>query len=259
MDHTARREMLYYFAPGRRLFQIVVKIADKPGSLGRVLNLLGTRVNLVGMTSYVISDDAVIASGFAEPLSQNETAAKLRSLILSSGVAQDVEVLEGRDGMLVDAFHTGLETGGEHLILVRRRALTQMLNVVVKLLGSGGEVVLFQEGMAIGRANGEAFVRSLGVEKVRENIGYLSDNLAAQGWGRVAVEASPDRETLRILIRDCFECSSDEGARTSCNFFRGYIVGNGSVTFRKEFVVEETKCRLRGDDACEFLARAKTL
>lgn len=161
--------------------------------------------------------------------------------------------------MLVDTFHTGLETGGEYLMLMRRRALTRMLDVVSKLLGSGGEVVLFQEGMAIGRANGEAFVRSLGAEKVRENIGYLSNNLAAQGWGRVVAEASPDRETLRILIRDCFECSSNEGARTGCNFFRGYIVGNRSVTFRKEFAAEETKCRLRGDDACEFLAEMKTL
>lgn len=259
MDQVARREIPYYFAPGRRLFQIVVKIADEPGSLGRVLNLLGTKVNLVAMTSYVLPDNVAIVSGFAEAPSQDETAARLQSLIVSSGVALDVEVSEGRDGMLVDTFHTGLETGGEYLMLVRRRALTRMLDVVSRLLGSGGEVVLFQEGMAIGRANGEAFVRSLGAEKVRENIGYLSNNLAAQGWGRVAVEASLDQETLRVLIRDCFECSSNERARTGCSFFKGYIVGNESVTFRKEFAVEETKCRLRGDDACEFLAETKTL
>ncbi len=192
MNHTARREIPYYFAPGKKLFQIVVKITDEPGSLGRVLNLLGTKVNLVGMTSYAMPGNAAVVSGFAEVPSQEETAATLRSLIVSSGVALDVEVSEGRDGMLVDTFHTGLETGGEYLMLMRRRALTRMLDVVSKLLGSGGEVVLFQEGMAIGRANGEAFVRSLGAEKVRENIGYLSNNLAAQGWGRVVAEASPD-------------------------------------------------------------------
>lgn len=68
MNHTARREIPYYFAPGKKLFQIVVKITDEPGSLGRVLNLLGTKVNLVGMTSYAMPGNAAVVSGFAEVL-----------------------------------------------------------------------------------------------------------------------------------------------------------------------------------------------
>lgn len=258
MDRFAKREFPHYFAHGKKLFQIVVKIGDEPGSLGRILNLLGTRVNLVGITSYAKGNNTAIVSGFTEALSRDETAEKLRGLIMSSGAALDVEVSEGRDGMLVDTFHTGLETDGESLMLLRRNALSLMFDHVYKLLGSGGETLLFEEGMAIGKANGDAFVKALGAERVRENIDYLRNNLAALGWGRVAAGTTAEGETTHILIYDCFECSSNEGPRTGCHFFRGYIIGNRSATFGQELVAEEVKCALRGDDVCEFLLGSKT-
>jgi predicted hydrocarbon binding protein len=171
---------------------------------------------------------------------------------VTSGLASGAEVLEGKDGMLVDTFHTGLEAGGEYLMLVRRRALAAMLNTIYRMLGSAGEVLLFQEGMAVGRADGEAFVKSLGAKKVRDNIRYLRNNLAAQGWGRIETESDSDDEMPRVLVRDCFECSSDKGERAGCHFFRGYIAGTGAVTFGQEVAVEETRCTLSGDDACVF-------
>lgn len=258
MNRVAKREFSHYFAPGKKLFQIVVKITDEPGSLDKILNLLGTRVNLVGTTSYTMRDNTAIVTGFAEALSQDETAEKLRKLITSSSVALEAEVSEGQDGILVDTFHTGLETDGEHLMLFRRSALARMFDRVYKLLGSGGEVLLFEEGEAIGRANGEAFVKILGAEKVRQNMSYLRNNLAAQGWGRVTAGTTADGGTTSIQIHDCFECSSNEGERTGCHFFRGYIVGNRSATYGQDLSVEEVKCSLKGDDVCEFRMRPKT-
>ena len=256
MNRGARREIPYYFAPGRKLFQIVVKIKGEPGSHGRILDLLETRAKLVGATSYSLQDGTTIVSGFAEALSNSETAANLHRLAVSSGVVLEAEVLEGVDGMLIDTFHTGLETGGEYLMLVRRNALTRMLDNVHRLLGTAGEVLLYQEGLAVGRANAEAFVKSLGGERVRRNLGYLRNNLAAQGWGRIETKEGPDEGGSTIVIRDCFECSSNKGKRMGCHFFRGYIAGNRSVTFREEFAVQEPRCTLRGDDACEFVAKS---
>jgi predicted hydrocarbon binding protein len=64
-----------------------------------------------------------------------------------------------------------------------------------------------------------------------------------------------DGETRTMVVQDCFECSSNDGGRNGCHFFRGYILGNTSATFGKAFSVEETACRLRGGDACEFVVK----
>lgn len=257
MDHTARKEIPFYYAPGKKLFQIVAKIAAEPGSLGRVLTLLGTKANLVGTVSYTMPDDSSILSAFAETSSDSESAENLRSLVVSSGATLDAEVFEGMDGILVDTFHTGLQTGGDYLVLVRRQALTRMLGSVYTLLGSGGEIVLYDMGIAAGRANVEAMVTSLGPKKVRETFDYLRNSFAAQGWGRVEAKASPNQEASRVLVRDCFECSANDGARKGCHFFRGYIVGQWSAISKEELAVEEKKCRLWGYDLCEFLLKPK--
>ena len=67
------------------------------------------------------------------------------------------------------------------------------------------------------------------------------------------MKMAPDGETRTMVIEDCFECSTNDGGRMGCHFFRGYIMGNTTATFGKPFSVEETTCRMRGGDACEFV------
>ncbi len=257
MDHVARRVFPYYFAPGKKLFQIVVKMSDEPGSLGLILSLLGSRVNLIGTDTYTMRDGTAIFSAFSEALSTEETPEKLQGLVMSSKAALACEVIEGRDGMLVDAFHTGLEANGEGTMLFRRIALARMLDRTHNLLGSGGDFLLYEEGFAIGKANGEDFVKMLGREKVNEIIGYLRNDISAQGWGRVAVGEAPQADSSTIIIYDCFECSEKSSSRTGCHFFRGYIVGSRLATTGQELSAEEVRCTLKGDKVCEFLLTPK--
>ena len=125
------------------------------------------------------------------------------------------------------------------------------------LLGTGGDFLLYEEGFAIGKANGEGFVKMLGREKIHDIIGYLRNNLSAQGWGRVAVGEQTDGEASHLMIYDCFECSENPGSRTGCHFFRGYIVGNRLATTGQELTAEEVRCVLKGDKVCEFLLTPK--
>jgi len=253
LDHRPKGVAPYYFAPGKKLFQIVVSVRGEKGALGSVLGLIESMVKPVAATSYSQPDNTSVLSVVAEALPETETPDKIRSSIMASGVALDVEVLEGRDGILVDTFHTGLATGAGYILMIRRQSLTRMLDRVNRLLGTGGDVVLFEEGIAVGKANGEAFLKALGTEKLRKNIDYLRSNLTAQGWGSVSVRMAEDGETRTMVVDDCFECSSNDGGRTGCHFFRGYILGNTQATFGKAFSVEETACRTRGASACEFV------
>jgi predicted hydrocarbon binding protein len=255
LEHRPKVEIPYYFAPGKRLFQIVVNVRGEPGALGSIMGQLETRFKLVGVTSYALPDNTKILNVMAEAQSDTETLENVQSSVAANGAALNVEVLEGQEGILVDRFHTGLATGAGYLMMTRRQSITKMLDRINRLLGSGGQVILFEEGIAVGKANGEAFLKSLGAEKLRKNIDYLRSNLTAQGWGEVSVEMEPDGETRRMVVHDCFECSSNDGGRTGCHFFRGYILGNTSATFGKRFTVEETECRLKGGDKCAFIVK----
>jgi predicted hydrocarbon binding protein len=255
LEHQPKAETPYYLAPGRRLFQIVINVRGERGALGSIIGLLESTFKLEGTTSYAPHDSTSILSVVAEGQSDAETPDGVRSSILTNRAALDAEVLEGREGILVDRFHTGLTTGAGYVMMIRRQSLTKMLDRINRLLGSGGEVVLYEEGIAVGRANGEAFLKSLGAGMLRRNIDYLRSNLTAQGWGEVSVEVDPDGETRRMVVHDCFECSSNEGGRTGCHFFRGYILGNTSATFGMAFTVEESNCKLRGGNECTFVAK----
>ena len=255
MDHRPKAETPYYFAPGKKLFQIVVNARGERGALGSIIGLLESSLSLVGTTSYALPDGTSVMSAMAEAQSDSETPDTVRSSIMANGAALDVEVLEGREGILVDRFHTGLATGAGYVMMIRRQSLTKMLDRINRLLGSGGEVVLFEEGIAVGKANGEALAKSLGLEKLRRNVDYLRGNLTAQGWGQVSVDTGPDGDTRRIVIDDCFECSSNDGGRAGCHFFRGYILGNTAATFGRAFNVEETECRLKGGHRCIFVVK----
>jgi predicted hydrocarbon binding protein len=246
-----KREFSFYFAEGKKLFHIVARISDEPGSLGKVLNLLGTRVNFVGTSTYTLSNRTALFSGYAEALRANESADQLKKVVESSKAATEVAVMPGQDGILVDTYHTGFESNGQDMMLFRRAAMAGMLSQIYKLLGSGGETLLYEEGKAIGRSNMEETVKEIGKERVGANIAYLRKRLRALGWGDVDAPIKGDR--TRLQVRDCFECSDSSDSRTGCHFFRGYIVGNRGPVDGKEPVVEEVKCVLRGDEVCEFV------
>ncbi|HME19272.1 MAG TPA: V4R domain-containing protein [Nitrososphaerales archaeon] len=246
-----KREFSFYFAEGKKLFHIVARIPDEPGALGKVLNVLGPRVNFIGTSTYNLHDKSALFSGYAEALRQDESAEQLRSLVTSSKAAIDVTVMPGQDGILVDTYHTGFEAYGEEMMLVRRKAMSGMIAQIYKMLGSGGETLLYEEGKAIGRSNMEETVKTIGKERVGANMAYLRKRLRALGWGDVDAPIKGDR--TRLQIRDCFECSDSTDSRTGCHFFRGYIVGNRGAMDGRDPAAEEVKCVLRGDEVCEFV------
>ena len=256
MDRHPKEETPYYFAEGKRLFQVVARVPGDKGALGRLLDSLEANVDLVSTATYLGPDESLILSAVAEDRTKGLGAEKLASLLKADVKGVEVEVFEGREGMLVDTFHTGLLTGPESLMLMQRETFTRMLDRVHRLLGSGGEVLLFEEGAALGRARAEAFLKSLGSRRVRSNFPYLMSTLTAQGWGDVTTSEGAG-DDITITVRDCFECSSSAGGRVGCYLLLGYLVGSSSAIIGKELAGVETSCRLRGRDVCEFQLRLK--
>ena len=241
-----------HYAPGKKLFHVVVTLSDAPGSYSSILDLVRTKVNLIGTSTYTRSDGTAVFSGFSEALSPRTTGKELEKLIMSSKAAISAQVYQGKDGLLVDTFHTGFVVGDEEYILMRKDGLVQVFDRVSRILGSGGDALLFEEGMAMGLRNAEMMIKTMGAQRVRSQTGVLNRFLAAQGWGVIEAKEGPKKGGFTVRVVDCFECSPDGTSRRGCNFMRGYLVGSGIATFGRDYESKETKCALKGADACEF-------
>jgi predicted hydrocarbon binding protein len=251
-----KRVFPYYYEKGKKLVHVVVKLSDAPGSYSTILDILRPKLNLISTLTYTLRDGTAIFSGFAEVLSQKDSPESLEKAILTSKAALEVEVEEGEGGLLVDSFHTGLQVGEEDYLLMRSAAFTHVLDRVSRILGSGGEALLFEEGYSMGQNDAEQMVRLLGTEAVRSKAEYLRNVLTAQGWGQPELERS-EKDTFLVKVNGCVDCRNGTKSRAGCNFIRGYFAGSIGAVFGPEMNVKETKCTLKGASFCEFLLTPK--
>ena len=250
-----KREFPLHYARGKKLFHIVVHMSDEPGSMTSVMDELGKTVNMIGTSSYTLGDGTAMLSSFAESLSPEETVGGLKKSLTGLKAVLDADVRAGEDGLLVDTFHTGISVGGEDYLLLRREGLAGVFDHIVKIFGTGGEVLLYEEGKALGRDNAQKSMEQLGEERVVASARYLGRALTAQGWGKVDSDAEPKPEGVDVAVEDCFECSGGTKVRKGCDFMRGFLEGGVQVTRGVEGRVEETSCILRGDARCVFRIR----
>lgn len=247
-----RREFLAEYAKGKKLFQVVVHISDAPGSLSAVLDILSRRVNLYGTHSYTLKDGTAMFSAFAEALTDAETPDKLRSALQGTKATLEAEAREGKDGLLIDTFHKGLVMAGADYMLLRRDGLDGVFDRIVRLLGTGGEVLLYEEGKAMGKHNAMEEMSELGSDVVLAHVGYLAKQLTAEGWGDTESDTHPGSKEIVITVHDCLECAHRGDVRRKCDFLRGYFEGTAEVTRGGPVRAEEIECRLTGGKACVF-------
>ena len=241
-----------HYGPKKKLFHVIVKLSDAPGSFSLILDALRPKLNLIGTSTYTLNDGTAIFSGFAEALSEDVTADTVRKLVLGSKGAFDAVVKEGKEGLLIDTFHVGFNVDGDDHLLLRSRGLGQMFDRVSSILGSGGDALLYEEGLTMGHWNAEHLIKKVGIKMVKAQVGALSRTLSAQGFGDVEGDVGPEDGDFAMTVRDCFECSGEGVTRKGCNFMRGYFVGSAQAIFGKKYRCEEPRCVLRGAKACEF-------
>ena len=244
--------LAYAYAPKRKLFQIVVSMDNVPGALGRVLGALSKRVNLISSMSSSSGGEATW-SAFAEPTSLSETTSSLEELLSSVPDVRGCSAQEGKEGLLIDRLHSGVDIGGPaSYMLMRREPFSSVLGEVLKVFGRGGEILLFNEGRKYGVLTGELLRNLMGREGAKQRTRELLGIFNSLGWGEVSVKESHGPVEFVLEARDCFECSSPETGARSCSFMLGNMVGAVSTIRGDEYSGTETKCRFRGSDCCEF-------
>ena len=241
-----------HYRPNKKLFHVIANLSDAPGSYSLVLGALRPKLNLIGTSTYTLDDGTAVFSGFAEALSEGVTPDTIKKLVLGSKGAFDAVVKEGKEGLLIETNHVGFNVDGDDHLLLRSRGLGQMFDRVSNMLGSGGDALLYEEGLAMGHWNAEHLIKRIGARMVKAQVGALSRTLSAYGFGDVEGDVGPGDGDFAMTVRDCFECSGEGVARKGCNFLRGYFVGSAEAIFRKKYRCEEPRCVLRGEGSCEF-------
>ena len=166
------------------------------------------------------------------------------------------KVTEGRDGVLVDRFHYGLQTGSsEPLLMVPATALSAMFQEMVRKFDSGGEMILFNQGRAYSLSRWAGIRPMLGPSP-ETRLDEVAAMVGAVGWAIVQTEYEPGSNSIEFRNSECFECSSRKDHVLSCPFLRGMATGLVEALFRTEVTSEETKCKRRGDEACVFVVRS---
>ena len=138
-------------------------------------------------------------------------------------------------------------------MLVRRLGTSFMFDHVAKLLGSGGEALMYEEGRSLGHLNADIMIKLVGPERVKTKSSELGHFLTAQGWGSPEIEGSPSEGIFAVKLHDCFECSAPVTHRKGCNFMRGYFAGGMETSMGGNADAKEVKCALKGAPSCEFV------
>jgi len=253
LKRTRRVEFPFHFSPDKKLVHVVAKISDEPGTLARLTTALGSRLNLVGTTSYKLGNGTAIFSGIAEVIDEIDDGRDIQKIVSETKGVVECKVWQSKNGLLVDQFHTGLESGlGEPYIMFSTTGLSQTFSNVVKVFGSGGETLLYLQGKDFATARFAVYKELLGPNPW-DRLSEAAHIYEAQGYGIVTIVRENGGRSIGFSVRDCFECS---GARTngrSCSFMRGVAVGSIGVVLGVEYKGEETKCRLKGSRVCEFV------
>ena len=251
---TRRRRVVFpfYYSPQRKLFHVVVKIRDVPGALAGVLTLLTTELNLLGSTSYSIEENSAMFSCFAEALRKSETSDEIEGLLAASPWVLESKVAESKDGLLVDSFHTGVQVGnGEPYIMFPSAGMADIFEKLVKTFGSGGETILYELGRNFGYDRFELYKPLLGPEP-RTRVDEAAHIFEALGYGAANITQNPDG-SIRLVVKDCFECTTPSEIGRSCAFRRGLAAGSFAALLQHETQCKETKCRSKGAEFCEFI------
>lgn len=250
---------VYLFDPTRRYFHIVIELENVPGALHNVLEVMrGLNLNVLGSFSSVDSAAQVgVWSGFVED--SDHGAPELKRKLGASPYVHDAMVVESSKGFLVDGVHFPLAFNtGTRAVMMTAKYVAKMMETIRKEFGSGGNVIIYEEGKAYGKDVGAEYLQRLGGDFVASNLADVLKLYQALGWFRVeAVEA--DRSSGKVLLRtsENFECAGSESKVPLSHFVRGHIAGSLTTYMGKEMACEETSCIAAGDKYCEFSVTPK--
>jgi len=240
---------------GARLAQVVVKMKDEVGAVANVNALMaGMKVDIRQSLTYTLPKQPyAIYNAF---VSLNDPEVSLDMLVErleQSNFVTDVQALGGREDTVVDTISFPVNWQGRRVVILSQHAMARMLEGIRSVLGSGGDVILYELGADYGRDIAEYFMGILGKDDLVRIYEYGLNVLAATGWGIPELAGSKsDFPNMTIRLSSCFECDGRSSKQDVCSFMRGFLSGVFGTIAGHTVHCEEPRCLAKGDSSCQF-------
>jgi predicted hydrocarbon binding protein/predicted amino acid-binding ACT domain protein len=246
---------------GKRLAQVLVTMKDEVGAVASVNSLFASlNVDVRQSMSYSVTQDSLaIYNAFVVLNDPGVSVVQLVDRLERSSFVVKAEAREGRNGVIVDGVSFPVSWEGRRTIILSQMATARMFEAIRFTLGSGGDVVLYQQGSSYGKELAVSFVTRLGVDYLRHNFDYTLGLLSATGWGVPELVGSKDSfPNITITLQSCLECDGVRTTRPACSFVRGFLAGVSSTLAGHIVHCEELRCIGMGARHCEFALRSGT-
>ena len=244
---------------GKRLAQVLVTMKDEVGAVASVnAQISSLNVDIRQSMSYSLTQDSLaIYNAFVVFNDPRVSLVQLVDRLKESAFVVKVEAGEGRDGVIVDGISFPVNWQGRRTIIFSQIATARMFEAIRFILGSGGEVVLYQQGSSYGKELADSFMSRLGADYLKRNFDYTLGLLSATGWGVPELVGAKDGfPNVTIALRSCLECDGLRAPRPACSFVRGFLAGVFSVIAGHIVHCEESRCTATGNHQCEFELRS---
>ena len=232
---------------------------DEVGAVASVNALIASlNVDIRQSTSYTLAQDSLaIYNTFVVFNDPQVSLVQLVDRLKESNFVVKVEAREGREGVIVDGISFPVNWQGRRTIILSQSATARMFEAIRFTLGSGGDVVLYQQGSSYGKELAESFMTRLGGDYLKRNFDYTLGLLSATGWGVPELVGSKDTfPNLTITLQSCLECDGVGATRPACSFVRGFLAGVSSAIVGHIVHCEESRCMAMGQPHCEFELRS---
>lgn len=251
---SLRKEVnTYIYDPSKRFLNVSVELANEPGALMGVMEILqALDLNILGSFSTASpgSGAGLWGAFLDDPKgSLHELEARLRA---SPSVA-GFRVEESKGGYLADLIHFPLvQSSGGRIVVMSSTHLLALFEEVRRVYGTGGEAILFEAAEAYGKSFFEERRRMLGSEFAFANLKEVLGTYQAAGWFRFE-DVRKEEGGVTLRVSDNFECGGRRSARPYSHFVRGHLCGALTALLGKPTKCEETRCVACGDKFCEFV------
>jgi len=243
------------FEPGARLAQVVIRMKDVVGAVASINTLMASlNVDIRQSITYSVpNESSAIYNAFVEFKDPKVSLNQLVERLGQSIFVLDVKAFEGREGAIIDTISFPVNWQGREVVVLAQHAMARMFEDISSVLGSGGDVVLYELGTDYGKDLAEYFVSMLGRDYLVRNFDYGLNILAATGWAIPELAGSKsDFPDITIRLSSCLECHGRSSKQAVCSFMKGVLSGVFGTVAGHTVHCEETQCLAKGDSCCQF-------
>ena len=250
---TPKEIMTVLYKPGHRLFQLAFTAEVNETPLTKLWGLLGKRG--IRIISSTLSDTGRTGGKwnvFLDCEDYSITKEALAHMLENLPYLGGLRIAGGSDLIVDDLYFPIVSTTGSRTMLISLEVLQRMLAAMGEQFGSGGTVISYQEGVAMGAIAAAALQVTMKGD-VRRFITEAVKLYSANGIGQAQfVTTDFDSPHFVVRISRNIECEGKHSKKPNSEWIRGHISGSASLVLGFPMVCTETKCIAMGDPYCEF-------